>query len=125
MKRVLLIEDDDSGRELLGLALKPSPFEVTLAADGAEGLKAYGNAVRSGLPFDLIITDCALPRVSGVDVAKRIRQIGDPVKIVFLTAHARELLVDDVIANQITDVWEKPDAMLDLGDRINALLKQE
>src|SRR5436305_319172 len=83
-------------RPLLQQALSPSAYEVVFVADGEAALRAYGQALRACNPFDLLILDCSMPRLSGIQTARRVRELGDEqVAIVFLTAHSGEITVDD------------------------------
>ena len=68
MSRILVIEDDDAMRELLGLALLKSGHEVTLAENGVDG---YDAALF--VKPDLIVTDIQMPGADGVHVIRRVR----------------------------------------------------
>ncbi len=68
-KRVLVIEDDESMRELVGIALRDRNFEVFEAADGDEGLRI---AIKE-LP-DLILCDVKMDRITGYEVLASLRQ---------------------------------------------------
>ena len=68
MSRILVIEDDDAMREVIGLALLRSGHEVTLAENGVDGYDA-ALFVRP----DLIVTDIQMPGADGVHVIRRVR----------------------------------------------------
>lgn len=69
MSRILVIEDDELTRELIGLALLRSGHEVTLAENGLGG---YDTAVF--VKPDLIITDVKMPGADGLHVLRRVRE---------------------------------------------------
>jgi len=68
MSRILVIEDDDAMRELMGLALLRSGHEVTVAENGVDG---YDAALF--VKPDLIVTDIRMPGADGVHVIRRVR----------------------------------------------------
>jgi len=77
-KKVLVVEDDETLREIYALKLAMEGFNVTTASDGLQALEA----VRSSAP-DLIILDMMMPRLSGLQFLRRYAQAGlsSPAKI--------------------------------------------
>lgn len=84
-KRILIVEDDGASRRALASCLRPM-YDVSLAADGAEGLDAA--TARPGP--DLILSDVSLPGIGGLDLARHVRARvgGERIPIVFLTAYS-------------------------------------
>lgn len=83
---VLVIEDNEINRIVVGGMLERFGHRVTLATDGVEGVETA--ATRR---FDLILTDISMPRMDGVEAARHIRDGGGPnaqTPIMALTAHA-------------------------------------
>jgi CheY-like chemotaxis protein len=68
LKKILVIEDDDVARELMGMALLKRGYQVTLAENGVEG---YDTALF--LKPDLIVTDIRMPAADGIHVVRRVR----------------------------------------------------
>jgi DNA-binding response OmpR family regulator len=117
--RVLVVEDDEEIAQVLQRSLRLEGYEVKLAGDGVEGLEE----AHAFLP-DLIVLDLGLPRLDGVDVAKRLREDGDAVPILMLTARdALESRVEglDVGAD---DYLVKPFERQELLARMRALLRR-
>jgi len=81
-KKILLIEDDDSIGNLVRDLLESRSMTVTWAKDGDEGLKKYKEEF-----FDILVVDVGLPKLTGFEVCKRIREepFGFLVPLVFLT----------------------------------------
>jgi DNA-binding response OmpR family regulator len=79
--RVLVVEDDEEIAQVLQRSLRLEGYEVKLAADGVRGL----DEAHAFLP-DIIVLDLGLPRLDGIDVAKRLRDDGDDTPILMLTA---------------------------------------
>jgi DNA-binding response OmpR family regulator len=66
--RILVVDDDISIRQLSAAVLKPSGYQVDTAEDGAAGWEAL-----HGKSYDLLITDHDMPKVSGVELVKKLR----------------------------------------------------
>ena len=81
--RILLVEDGDTNRRLVGLVLRRVGLEVVDAENGEIGVQ---KATRE--PFDLILMDMQMPVMDGYTATRRLRQQGLTTPIVALTAHA-------------------------------------
>jgi two-component system, OmpR family, alkaline phosphatase synthesis response regulator PhoP len=116
---ILLVEDEAGLRITLGDRLTKEGYLVDYACDGDEGLKKATRA-----PFDLILLDVMLPRRSGFDLCRDIRQAGLITPILMLTARGQT--VDKVLGLKIgaDDYLTKPFEMMELIARIEALLRR-
>jgi signal transduction histidine kinase/DNA-binding NarL/FixJ family response regulator/HPt (histidine-containing phosphotransfer) domain-containing protein len=81
--RILLVEDGETNRKLIGLVLKRSGALITMAENGRIGVD---RAMKD--PFDLILMDMQMPVMDGYTAASLLRHEGATVPIVALTAHA-------------------------------------
>lgn len=81
--RVLLAEDGKANRELIQLILEDAGADVTVTVNGRDAIDA---ALRE--PFDIILMDMQMPILDGYSAARRIRELGCPLPIIALTAHA-------------------------------------
>ncbi len=79
MKKILLVEDEESLINVLELNLEIENYAVTVARDGEEALRKFKDS------FDLVILDVMLPKLSGFDVCEKIRQTSQ-VPIIFTSA---------------------------------------
>ncbi|HUW02551.1 MAG TPA: response regulator transcription factor [Acidimicrobiales bacterium] len=115
---VLLVEDEESFVDALGIGLKREGFLVHVARDGAEALDRF-EAVRP----DLILLDVMLPKVSGIDVCREIRRTSK-VPIIMVTARASE--IDTVVGLEVgaDDYVSKPYRVHELVARIRAVLRR-
>jgi two-component system response regulator RegX3 len=116
--RVLVVDDD---ADLLGpirYALEREGFAVELAPDGELGLELARQD-----PFDVVVLDVMLPRLSGLDVCRELRAESD-VPIVMLTARDEE--VDRVLGLELgaDDYVTKPFSTAELVSRIRAILRR-
>jgi len=80
MTKILIIEDDAEVRALLQRLLERAGYDVTVAEDGAEGFETFAAASP-----DVVITDLYMPRMMGVEVIKRMRDINADVKILAIS----------------------------------------
>jgi two-component system, OmpR family, response regulator MprA len=116
--RVLVVEDDEEIAQVLQRSLRLDGYEVRLAADGEAALDA-ATAYRP----DLVILDLGLPRLDGMEVARRLRSVDD-VPILMLTARdALESRVEGLDAGA-DDYLIKPFERQELLARLRALLRR-
>ena len=117
--RVLLIEDDAALRLGLARQLEDDGYRVDHAADGADGLFQAQE-----YPVDLVIVDLGLPRLSGIDVVKQLREEGRTLPILILTA--RGSWQDKVVGLEAgaDDYLVKPFEYPELAARVKALLRR-
>ena len=85
--RILVVEDEESIRELLVMGLEEEGFEVVAVGDGQTALsKCQVQAPQpQDFPFDLIVLDLMLPQVSGLDLCRFLRYQGNHVPILIGT----------------------------------------
>ena len=117
--RVLLIEDDVALRLGLARQLEADGYRVDHAADGEDGLFQAQE-----YPVDLVIVDLGLPKLSGINVVKRLRGEGRPLPILILTA--RGSWQDKVMGLEAgaDDYLVKPFEYAELAARVKALLRR-
>jgi len=118
-RKVLIVEDDEAMAVALRDGFDYEGYEVATARDGAAGLE---RATR-GAP-DLIVLDVMLPKMSGLDVCKKLRAGGDRVPIIMLTARGQE--IDRVVGLRAgaDDYVTKPFSFLELLARVEAVLRR-
>ena len=117
--RILVVDDDDSIRELLGMALRHVGFEVEQAASCIEAR----NLIERNAP-DLMVLDVMLPDGDGIDFCKRLRSGGLRSSVLFLTA--RDTTEDKVRGLTVggDDYLTKPFSLEELVARIRAILRR-
>ena len=117
-EKVLLVDDDAALLEVMSIVLSSEGYRVVTAIDGAEALREVG---RDGL--DLVVLDVMLPRISGFEVLKKIRERSD-VPVVMLTAKSQS--VDKVVGLELgaDDYITKPFDTKELLARIRAILRR-
>ncbi len=124
--RVLVVEDEESIRELLVLGLEEEGYEVVAVADGQTALsKCQARASQVvDFPFDLIVLDLMLPQVNGLDLCRFLRYQGNHVPILIVSAKTTE--TDRVLGLEVgaDDYISKPFSMRELVARCRALLRR-
>ncbi len=117
--RVLLVEDEPGLRLTLTDRLSSEGYQVSTASDGETAV----TSALSGL-HDLIVLDVMLPRLSGLDVCRTLRQRGVHTPILMLTARGQ--LADKVVGLKLgaDDYLTKPFETLELLARLEALLRR-
>jgi DNA-binding response OmpR family regulator len=115
---ILLVDDDAALLEVTSIVLASEGYRVVTAEDGAEALRILG---REGL--DLVVLDIMLPRMSGFEVLKKMREHSD-VPVVLLTAKSQS--VDKVVGLELgaDDYITKPFDTKELLARIKAILRR-
>jgi two-component system, OmpR family, phosphate regulon response regulator PhoB len=118
---ILVVEDEDALSTLLSYNLDKEGYAVTVAADGEEALVQ----VDERLP-DLIILDWMLPKVSGIEVCRRLRNRPETrnVPIIMLTARGEESDRIRGLDTGADDYLTKPFSMTELSARIRAVLRR-
>ena len=116
---LLLIEDDPNLVVSLTLALNKAGFKVESAKDGLTGL----DLARSN-QYELILLDCNLPRLSGFEIVKRLREDKNFTPIIILTVLGELNDKIELFNLGVDDYLTKPFAFSELIARIKALLRR-
>jgi two-component system OmpR family response regulator len=115
---ILLVEDEKKLRDMVSTHLQQEGFIVAPAADGLEALRIWQE-----IKPDLMVLDLMLPKLSGWEVLKKIRQ-KDNTPVIVLTARAEE--VDKLLGLELgaDDYMTKPFSPRELSARIKAVLRR-
>ncbi len=117
--RVLLIEDEPHLREQIGQHLRQHQLTVDMSADGEEGL-----FLGSEYPYDVAVIDLGLPKLSGIEVIKRLREKNITFPILILTARGRWQDKVEGLEAGADDYLVKPFHFEELLARLNALARR-
>ena len=119
MVRILVVEDDQMLREAVVTVLKEGEYLIEEAGTGDEGLYLALQGTH-----DLLILDIMLPEINGLEIVKKVREAGNLVPILLLTA--KDSVADKVIGlnSGADDYLVKPFAVLELLARVKALLRR-
>jgi two-component system, cell cycle response regulator CpdR len=115
--RILLAEDDDSMRGFLERALSRAGHQVIAFDNGREALDRLMDE-----PFTLLLTDIVMPRMDGIELARRASEIDPTLKIMFITGFAAVTMNNDTAAPKDARVLSKPFHLKDLVQEVDRLL---
>lgn len=119
MPKILIIEDDPQITKILKLNLKLSGFDTDNAGTFQE---AWSKITTDH--FDLLLMDIGLPDGSGLDLCQKVRESGNDVPIVFLSALTDEATVVKGIKNGADDYLRKPFGLEELKVRVNKFVRK-
>jgi DNA-binding response OmpR family regulator len=119
MPKILIVEDDPQITKILKLNLRLTGIDTENAGTFQEAWTKI-----SSDHFDLILMDIGLPDGSGLDLCQRVRESGNEVPIVFLSARTDEASVVKGIKNGADDYLRKPFGLEELKVRINKFIKK-
>ncbi len=121
MTKVLVVEDNEMNRDMLGRRLMRKGYEIIYAVDGEEAIEM----ANSKQP-DIILMDLSLPKITGWEAIKRIRTMEGISKlpIIALTAHAMSGEKEKAFEAGCDDYLTKPIELDLLLSKMEALLKK-
>lgn len=100
---VLLVEDDDDNRELMGEVLESAGYRVSSAASGAEGLKTLAET-----SVDVVVTDIGMPGMGGLEMARAAKEIAPSVPVIVVTGWAEREDIARARGREVDAVLVKP-----------------
>jgi two-component system sensor histidine kinase/response regulator len=109
--RVLVVDDNESARNILSGMLEDMGLSVDQADGGALAIEAYQNSLESGAPYAVIFLDWHMPGMDGYEVANRIRSLSgspDEPALVMVTAYGQDGFNDAAKENNLLTVLMKP-----------------
>jgi len=118
-KRILLVEDEANVVSFIKKGLTEEGYEVSVALDGATGLK-----MALAHSYDLIILDIMLPEKNGLEVCKEVRKENNHTPVLFLTALGTAENVVIGLDTGADDYLVKPFKFIELLARVKSLLRR-
>ena len=118
-ERILVVEDEEPIRDLVTTALRFTGFSVDTAASGTEGLALARNA-----SWHLLVLDVNLPGLDGFSLCRKLREAGDEVPVIFLTARDDPADLREGFTGGGDDYLTKPFSLEELVLRVEAMLRR-
>src|SRR5216684_7394931 len=82
MAKVLVVDDEANLRKVLATMLRRTGYDVTVAADGEQGLAEF---LKSGA--DIVVTDLVMPKMGGMELLRSVNSSNPDVPVIIITAH--------------------------------------
>jgi two-component system cell cycle response regulator CpdR len=117
MTKILLAEDDDDMRGFLVRALQRAGHDVIACDDGASAYDRLREA-----PFELLLTDIVMPRMDGIELARRAADLDPELKVMFITGFAAVALAPDSNAPKDAKVLSKPFHLRELVAEVEKMM---
>jgi len=114
---ILVVDDYPVTRELVRHHLGPLGFEIDEATSGQEALE-----MAMGKNYDLVLMDCNMPEMDGIEATRQLRERGNTVTIIALTAHVDSRILHDCLEVGMDDCLSKPFRSASLLETVNKWL---
>jgi DNA-binding response OmpR family regulator len=118
--QILAVEDEKALAQILAVVLGGPAAKVTRASDGWEALMKIGAAKR---PFDVVITDHRMPRMSGLELVRRLRKRKFKGKVLVLSAHLSDEDINAYEELSVDMMMSKPFDFEELQSAVALLTK--
>lgn len=123
--RVLLMDDEQSVRDVAGLMLEHLGYRVEAVTDGERAVQAYREAMQAGDRFDLVILDISVPgRMGGVEAVKRLRLLDPAVKAIVSSGYGENPVMSSPADYGFQGVMPKPYRLEDVKNLLAELLSR-
>ena len=116
---VLLVEDEESVRQLVRDTLEAKGYHVIEAENGHAGLAAA--EAHSG-KIDLVITDVVMPAMGGHELAKRLKEARPAIKVLYLSGYTEDAIVDQGSGENSKAFLQKPFTLQNLARKVREVL---
>lgn len=116
--RLLVVDDETPIVQFVRRVLEGSAYEVVTAQSGAEALEIVADSE----PFDALITDLAMPAMSGDELARRLRAASPDIKVLYLTGFSDQLFRDKVVLWNDEAFLDKPTTIEGLRQAVSLLV---
>lgn len=122
--RVLVVDDEDSPRMSVELALTMAGYSVVGTADGREAIQQIVAADNQSRGFDLLITDLKMPHMSGLELLDELNAMGVSLPTLVITAFADSQTIRQLSEKGCDDYYEKPLDPKTLTNRVGEIIKK-
>lgn len=119
-RKILIVDDDRDVVDTINEILKNEGFDTSLSFDGKEAL-----AKLKEITPDLVLLDCYLPEIMGIDILKEIRKMDEEVAVIMMTGHGEEQLVVSLMKAGASDYLKKPLGKFTLLSAIKDVLRKK
>lgn len=118
---VLVVDDQESFRHIMTMALEEQGFVVLTAVDGIDAVQVFR---RHAKDIDLVLLDLHMPRLSGDKALKEIRRVREGVPAILVSAVGNRSVVDQFVNKKGIDFLQKPFSLEEFFRRLSLLLRE-
>lgn len=119
LNSVLIVDDEEEIRELIGLQLVNPDRTFHFAANGVEAIE-----ILTKQNIDLVISDIAMPKMNGFELLRKIKLIGLNTPVIILTGHADSMVANQLRTYSVRAFINKPWKKTELEDAVVSVLKK-
>jgi len=103
MKKILVVDDEESVRVILKQMLEQGGYVVEVANDGEEALESM-----KGTHFDMLVSDINMPVMNGVELLNKAKESFPMMPVIFITAYGKDKVIIEAMKVGLADYIEKP-----------------
>lgn len=116
----MIVDDEDSIREMLSIALKKKGYETASAENGEEALKLYKQDT-----YDAIVTDIRMPKLDGLELLKEIKGIDPSANVIMMTAYGSMESAVEALRGGAADYITKPLSLEEVTHRLEKIIESD
>jgi two-component system, cell cycle sensor histidine kinase and response regulator CckA len=117
---ILLVEDEESVRELVRITLVARGYKVLEAEDGEAGLRVAESFKER---IDILITDVMMPGIGGRDLAKRLLALRPGISVLYLSGYTEDTVTNQGASGPATAFLQKPFSLQNLARKVREILR--
>jgi two-component system cell cycle sensor histidine kinase/response regulator CckA len=122
--RILVMDDEELIREMVGRMLEKLGYEPEFAKDGAEAIEIYKAAMESGMTYDAVILDLTIPGgMGGKEAIKKLLEIDPEVKAIVSSGYSDDLILSNFREYGLKGIMPKPFGTLSLSKVLHEVLE--
>jgi two-component system cell cycle sensor histidine kinase/response regulator CckA len=114
----LVVDDEDTVRRFVERALREAGYQTAVASDGPEAIEVAAKLAG----FDILVTDVMMPKMTGDELARRLRQSEPTLKVLYLTGFSDRLFKEKVTLWQGEAFLDKPCSVKGLLEAVSLLV---
>lgn len=103
MRKILVVDDEESTRDLLSLSLQSDGYDVVCAEDGYRALELCEKN-----PPDIVLTDIKMPGMDGIELLRRLKRLNPEMEVIMITGHGQMELAIQALQWEASDFINKP-----------------
>jgi two-component system cell cycle sensor histidine kinase/response regulator CckA len=120
-ENIMLVEDDESVRNLSRLVLEEHGYTVLAAESGVKALEAFGPLAAA---IDLVVTDVIMPQMNGAELTTRLRELHPEVKVLYVSGYTEEATIHRGVLVDGVDFLQKPFTPEGLARKVREVLEK-